>query len=339
MSKFVTEDMIKEARKVDLLTYLQNYEPQELVHLSGNTYSTKTHDSLIISNGLWHRFSTDEGGKNAIDYLMKVEGYSFPDAVRKILENENILPLKGNNQTYTNENKSNFESKTNKEKEIYLPKKATTNKQVIDYLMNRGIDESIINYCIINNLIYQEEKTNNVVFLGYDDNKNIKYAGCRATENKRIFKEAKGSSKEYSFRIVNDEMPILHLFESSIDLLSYATLLKLRGYDWTKQSMIALSGVYQTQKNIEQSKVPIAIENYLKKNNNIEEIILHFDNDIAGRNATKALLFLLGKDYKVRDFPAPIGKDINDYLCFSLGLKNRDEIEKYKQISREENAR
>ena len=36
---------------MDLLTYLRNYEPQELVHVSGNTYCTEEHDSLRISNG------------------------------------------------------------------------------------------------------------------------------------------------------------------------------------------------------------------------------------------------------------------------------------------------
>ena len=97
--------------------------------------------------------------------------------------------------------------------------------------------------------------------------------------------------------------------------------------------MIALSGVYQTQKEISESKLPITIENFLKKNKNIEEIILHFDNDNAGRNATKAFLFLL------RDIPAPVGKDINDYLCYTLGLKNKEEIESYKQFYKDENAR
>ena len=27
---------------------------------------------------------------------------------------------------------------------------------------------------------------------------------------------------------------------------------------------------------------------------------------------------------------SPYGKDINDYLCYSLGLKNRQDVEKYK---------
>ena len=35
--------------------------------------------------------------------------------------------------------------------------------------------------------------------------------------------------------------------------------------------------------------------------------------------------------YNVYDIPAPYGKDINDYLCYSIGLKNRQEIDKYKK--------
>lgn len=321
MSEFVTQEMIAEARKMDLLTYLKNYEPYELVKVSADTYTTKKHDSIRISNGLWHRFSANIGGKSAIDYLIKVEGYSLPQAVNRVLNRVNISPPRYIKQ----------EQKT-KEKQIIIPKKSSNNEQVIEYLLNRGIDESIINYCIINNLIYQEDSTNNVVFLGYDNKGNIKYAGLRSTDNERFMKDAKGSSKEFSFRIVNNKINTIHLFESSIDLLSYATLLKEKGYNWKNNNMIALSGVYQTQKEISQSKLPIAIESFLKNNSNIEEIILHFDNDNAGRNATKAFLFLLGDKYKVRDIPAPVGKDINDYLCYSLGLKNKQEIETYKHI-------
>ena len=36
---FYDPDVVAEAKKLDLLTYLQNYEPQELVHVSGNVLS------------------------------------------------------------------------------------------------------------------------------------------------------------------------------------------------------------------------------------------------------------------------------------------------------------
>ena len=59
---YISPEQIKELQKIDLLTYLQNYEPNELVHESGDNYCTRSHDSLKISNGLWNWFSKGIGG-------------------------------------------------------------------------------------------------------------------------------------------------------------------------------------------------------------------------------------------------------------------------------------
>ena len=148
-------------------------------------------------------------------------------------------------------------------------------------------------------------------------------------------RDARGSSKEFSFRMLsNIKNNTIHIFESAIDLLSYATMLKIKGYDYKNHNLIALAGVYQPSSNIEQSKVPIAIQNYLNKYQDVQDIVLHFDNDRAGRQATKAMIIALDK-YNVYDIPAPYGKDINDYLCFKLGLKKRQEIELYKTYKKE----
>lgn len=74
---FIPRDQVAAAREMDLLTYLRKFEPQELVHKGGNVYSTRTHDSLKISNGKWCWWSRNIGGKNALDYLTKVEGVRF----------------------------------------------------------------------------------------------------------------------------------------------------------------------------------------------------------------------------------------------------------------------
>ena len=324
MLKYIPKEIVKKAKEIDLLTFFMNYKPDELVKKGLDTYSLKSHDSVIISNGLWHRFSTNEGGKTALDYLMKVEKMSLQEAVISILNKHYIELVEVPKE------------KLQIEKKIDIPKKSATNNKVIDYLKKRGIDEKIINYCIENNLIYQEKYTDNVVFLGYDNDGNIKYAGCRSTNDKRIMRDAKGSSKEYSFRLLsnNKNSTTLHVFESSIDLLSYATLFKLKGYDYQNHNLLALAGIYQPQQNIEQSKVPIALKNYLKTNNKIQNIVLHLDNDIAGRNATKSLIIALNK-YNVYDAPAPYGKDINDYLCFKLGLKKAREMDLYNTISQQ----
>ena len=323
MSKYVPKELVKKAKEIDLLTYFMNYNPSELVKKGVGTYCLKTHDSVIISNGLWHRFSTNEGGKTALDYLMKVEKMTLQEAVESILNRE-IVEYKVPKE----------ELKENKK--IVIPTKASNNNRAIEYLKNRGIDEEIIKECVDKKLIYQEDKTNNIVFLGYDNDGNIKYAGCRSTGSKRIMRDAKGSSKEFSFRMLsNIKNNSIHIFESAIDLLSYATMLKIKGYDYKNHNLIALAGVYQPSSNIEQSKVPIAIQNYLNKYQDVQDIVLHLDNDRAGRQATKAMIIALDK-YNVYDIPAPYGKDINDYLCYSIGLKNRQEIDRYK-MKKEQN--
>ena len=67
---YYSQSAISRAKEMDLLTYLQTYEPDELVRISGNTYTTKTHDSLKISNGMWMWWSRGIGGRSAVDYLM-----------------------------------------------------------------------------------------------------------------------------------------------------------------------------------------------------------------------------------------------------------------------------
>ncbi|MFR4560725.1 MAG: topoisomerase, partial [Flavonifractor plautii] len=59
---YYTKEQIQQARQVDLLTYLQCHDPGELVHVSGGTYCTKSHDSLKISNGKWCWWSHNIGG-------------------------------------------------------------------------------------------------------------------------------------------------------------------------------------------------------------------------------------------------------------------------------------
>ena len=82
---YYTKEQIQQARQVDLLTYLQRHAPGELVHVSGGTYCTKSHDSLKISNGKWCWWSHNIGGSTALDYLVKVRGYKLPEAVGLIL--------------------------------------------------------------------------------------------------------------------------------------------------------------------------------------------------------------------------------------------------------------
>ena len=82
---YIPPEVVAKAKEMDLLTYLKNYEPGELVHFGGSTYCTRTHDSLKISNGKWCWFSRGIGGKTALDYLIKVREIPFTEAVEMIV--------------------------------------------------------------------------------------------------------------------------------------------------------------------------------------------------------------------------------------------------------------
>ena len=121
---------IRKAKEMDLYTYLKNYEPDELVHFSRDTYMTRTHDSLKISNGMWYWFSRGIGGKTALEYLIQVREYTFIQAVETILGYSNDRPPIVYQQPKKVQNVR-----------LILPKKSTTTDKVMSYLIGRGIDK------------------------------------------------------------------------------------------------------------------------------------------------------------------------------------------------------
>lgn len=84
---YYSRELLAEIKQIDLLTYLQNYEPGEIVKINERIYTTREHDSLKISNGLWFWWSRGIGGRSALDFLVKVRGMDFTDAV-EVLANK-----------------------------------------------------------------------------------------------------------------------------------------------------------------------------------------------------------------------------------------------------------
>lgn len=263
---------------------------------------------------MWNWFSKGIGGKTALEYLVQVKGYTFIESVQYLMNLEKIkTPI------------TTYEIIDTKETKLKLPKKNKNNNKVIDYLKSRGINENIIEDCIDKNYIYEDEM-HNIIFVGYDENNISKYAGARATNSSRFMHDITGSNKSCSFKLESESKTNrIHIFEGAIDLLSFASFLQLKGKNYKDYNLISLAGVYQPAKVISQSKIPKAIEKYLITNKNINEIVLHFDNDTAGRNASIAFQTVIPKQYKVIDQPSPVGKDINDYLCSYLRIKKSNE--------------
>ena len=79
----IDPDVLERVRQIDLLSYLREFEPSNLVKVKGtsNVYCTAEHDSLKISNGKWYWWSRGFGGYSALDYLIKVKEYDFVEAV------------------------------------------------------------------------------------------------------------------------------------------------------------------------------------------------------------------------------------------------------------------
>ena len=297
---YVSKEQLTAAREVDLLTYLRCFEPQELVHISGSTYATRTHDSLKISNGKWFWWSRGIGGRNALDYLTAVEGLWLPEAVQRILGESPCIPPPPKPAV--------LYPKT----EFTLPPKHADNRRVFSYLRGRGIDPEIINHCIKHGLLYESEQYHNCVFVGFAGDRPA-YAMQRGTlQDKRFVGEVVGSDKRYSFAVpmTPGDSPTLCVFESAIDALSYLTLLKQRGRDWRKANTLSLGGVGK-----EDRQLPPALSRYLKAAPHITRIVLCLDNDEPGRKAAAVLKELL-RGYEVIDRPPVRGKDYNDLLRY-----------------------
>ena len=247
--------VIEQARQIDLLSYLQRYEPSNLKRVAGNVYCTREHDSLKISNGKWYWWSRGFGGYSALDYLMKVRELGFVEAVQT---------LTGDMGDWKPPPPA---VKKDEPKVLLLPEKNADCDKVTEYLFGRGVDYQLIQDCIAEGIIFESRPYHNAVFVGKDESGKPKYAALRSTLGSSFRQDASGSDKRYSFRLLAREpTDKVHLFEAAIDLLSYATYLKCEGKDYKAANLLSLSGVYQPQKELSESKIPIALSTYLQKN-------------------------------------------------------------------------
>ena len=203
-----------------------------------------------------------------------------------------------------------------------MPELNSNNDVVLNYLMGRGIHPVVLDFCLEHKLLFETKQYHNALFAGYDQEGKVRYAALRGTLGN--FKgEVTGSDKHYSFSIsASQESGRLHLFESAIDLLSYATLMLGRGWDWQKDNMLSLAGVYQAKR---ENVVPIALSRYLQEHPNIHTLQLHLDNDEVGRGAAAGIMGGLQDRYTVLDQPPTNGKDVNELLQRKLGLIQRKE--------------
>lgn len=312
---YVTPEAIQKAREIDLFSYLSSCEPGELVPCGSDEYCTKEHDSLKISHGKWFWWSRGIGGASALDFLVKVRGMDFVSAVRAVSGQGRILP-----QVVSKEKPKCYPK-------LYMPPTDKRCKRVKKYLLSREIDRQVIDECIAKGMIAEDAGNGYALFIGYDEQGKAKHCAVRATDGTTFKKDVAGSDKTYPFSLLsgNGKKP-LRVFESAIDLLSFATLMKSAGRDYMGENLLSLAGIYLPKEEVRQTKIPVAITHYLEQNPDTPALFLHLDNDYTGKRAAYGITAVLGKQMPVKYVPSPAGKDFNDYLKMTQGrIKNERE--------------
>ena len=302
---YYNKDEIEIAKDIDLITFIQSYCGFNFDSKDGNRFTCKEHDSLIVicsgNNSGWHWNSKGLSGKNAIDFLTKVENKSFLEAMDILLDDTN---------TYINVYKPIVTKANTASTSIELPKRANTNKNVIAYLVNtRGIDKAIVYSLIKDNRLYMDEQKN-CVFVNYDKDNKVSFYQKRGTnKNMKFICNSSGSKRPgYGYSFIGNHYPkTVLVFEAPIDMLSFANIYAIRKKDinrWKDFSMIALCGVDCLE----------SLVYFLENNNQIKRLYFCFDNDKAGNRASEKYMNLYNSQGYICKRIVPKEKDFNDDL-------------------------
>lgn len=302
----ITDEQKQAAHEVDLVSYLES-KGYEFNH-RGTSYKLKiakpfpgdmSSVSIFDDRKGWKRWSNGEHGGDAISFLQKNMGMSFQEA---------ILELTGSGAAYVAP-QPKADNHIHETKDLALPKKYEGKfSRAFAYLnKTRFIDPQIIYKMMTEKKIYQDDH-NNVVFVGYNEDKKAAFACVRGTNTKVQYRgDCDGSDKRYAFSMEGKgSSGKLYVFEAPIDLLSHATMAnKITGkeYAWTAHSRLSLAGTSD-----------VALEHYLSLHPEIKEIHFVLDNDKAGREAVaKYKPKYEEKGYKVVDHVLK-NKDMNKEL-------------------------
>ena len=127
--QWIPRDTVARVKRLDLLAYLERYDPHELVRVSRDVYATRTHDSLKISNGKWCWWSQGIGGRSALDYLIKVRGMGFQEAVLHLMDCMGQMPELAPPRSQSLGRKTPLP--------FQLPQRNRDNRRVLAYLTGR----------------------------------------------------------------------------------------------------------------------------------------------------------------------------------------------------------
>lgn len=205
----VEPSVIRAARQADLPSYLRSRG--EVLIKDGPNYHLKEHDSLQIRGNMYFWNSRGTSG-NALSFVQEFYGLPFLEAIKE---------LTGEGVTLAASRPAAAEGP----KALVMPTKADNARRVYAYLtQTRGISHDVLQLCFDRHLIYQDTN-GNAVFKMTDTAGEVVGAELNGTGEKRFKGIAGGSKPGYGFSVTLGAEPSrMCVFESAVDLLSYATL-------------------------------------------------------------------------------------------------------------------
>ena len=283
---FVDRSMIAQAQTADLHDYLRRAHPESFVKTPTNLYF-KGNNSLVIHRGNYGYidYATRETG-NGIDFLMSYMGYSFQDAVLALSNGQRRKKLINTDVSSA--------SPTVEAKKILLPAPAPfPHSRMYAFLIKRKIPKVMIDTLVRRGLMYQDERTNNIVFTNPEKDyfelrgtftfAEKPFHGCGKTRSDRF----------WYFREGDARCETAYITEAAIDAISLYLLHRKRGENTANKVYISIGGV-SNNATIDRIRAQ-------------KHAVLAVDNDPAGE--------LCRQRYKDLDYILPIHKDWNEDLC------------------------
>ena len=307
----LTDEQIQQARSVDLLSYLQTYAPHSIRRSGLNEYCLREHDSFKISNGLWHWWSRGVGGVGALDFLIKVEGMGFVDAVEHLTGRSITLPAP---------QKASPPKTRAPPKPFKLPEPNRNADCVYAYLRGRGIGKELIYRCLREGLLYESSRTHRCVFVGKDGD--VPRFACERGTRDDWKKDVAGSDKRFSFHLPpsGGGRNELAVFEGPVDVLAHHEICRLKHASWDGYRL-SLGGTS-----------PLALTSFLERHPQITKLYLCLDNDEPGHIATKRIIEELSGDERFSHLRIAVAQT-------SVGKDYGETLEKMKQLNIQQSNR
>ena len=332
-----TEEEMKQVFATNLIEYAAS-QGFAVEKADRKTYHVKGNSGLYLFPQGYHHFSHGESG-NIIDFAREYQGLSFITAIETILGTRayaNTLPPL---------------PPTPERGELILPPKSIDIQQTQQYLIaERCLDLQIVDRLIKQGVIYQavtkskDTVFQNCAFVSFDKNGKPRYCSLRGMGSSRFRQDIVNSDKRYGFTMQGTGNRIF-AFESPIDAISHATLMKLNGMDDTKDFRIS-EGCLSDK----------ALTRFLAANPQISDVVFCFDNDRNGKDhkgnphnhgqefAKKCVAKFGAKGYAVH-IQTPHRKDFNadlQYIRQSVLMKLREKqvlLHKGEKVKKQDKER